>query len=176
MKQTYSQAYLEFLVHYHASRDYFECHEVLEEHWKAHPDSPYSVTWVGLIQAAVGMYHYRRGNWAGAEKTIIGSLSRFREQDLLELGIDAQAWRKKLESVLDQIRKRAPFRDIEIPIADEALLSACRELARQLGVVWGAPSDMADEELIHRHLRRDRTEITEERKRQLAKRRADRSE
>lgn len=176
MKEAYSNAYMEFLAHFHASRDYFECHEVLEEHWKSYPDSPYSVTWVGLIQAAVGMYHYRRGNLKGAEKTLLGSLRRFRDKDLSALGIDAPAWRKKLEEVLDRVRNQAPYRDIDIPIADQALLASCIELARELGQEWGAPSDMEDEELIHRHLRRDRREITEERQRQLEKRRADRSE
>ena len=30
----YSQAYIDYLVHFHGDRDYFECHELLEEHWK----------------------------------------------------------------------------------------------------------------------------------------------
>lgn len=30
----YPEAYIEYLAEFHGSRDYFECHELLEEHWK----------------------------------------------------------------------------------------------------------------------------------------------
>ncbi len=30
----YPNAYLDYLVYFHGHRDYFECHEVLEEYWK----------------------------------------------------------------------------------------------------------------------------------------------
>lgn len=30
----YPAEYLEYLVYFHADRDYFECHEILEEYWK----------------------------------------------------------------------------------------------------------------------------------------------
>ncbi|PAD68333.1 hypothetical protein CHH83_14265, partial [Bacillus sp. 7586-K] len=33
----YDQEYIDFLVHFHCDRDYFECHEILEEHWKKDP-------------------------------------------------------------------------------------------------------------------------------------------
>lgn len=62
----YPQAYIEYLLHFHATRDYFECHEVLEEHWKQTKEH----IWIGLIQLAVGMYHYRRGNIAGAKRMV----------------------------------------------------------------------------------------------------------
>lgn len=51
----YPQAYIEYLEYYHGARDYFECHEVLEEYWKENPSSPLSAAWVGLIQLAVAM-------------------------------------------------------------------------------------------------------------------------
>lgn len=30
----YPPEYIEFLYHFHCDRDYFECHEILEELWK----------------------------------------------------------------------------------------------------------------------------------------------
>ena len=30
----YPEAYIEYLMYFHGNRDYFECHEVLEEYWK----------------------------------------------------------------------------------------------------------------------------------------------
>jgi len=45
--------------------DYFECHEVLEEAWT--PEcGPRRLFLQSLIHLAVGLYHHRRGNRAGA--------------------------------------------------------------------------------------------------------------
>ena len=56
--EAYPEAYIDFLVHFHGDRDWFECHERLEEYWKEHPDDPKSDTWVGLIQVAeIGRAH-----------------------------------------------------------------------------------------------------------------------
>lgn len=176
LEKAYPEAYVMFLVHFHGDRDYFECHEQLEDYWKEHPESPYRVTWVGLIQSAVGMYHYRRGNIAGAVKSLQGALQKFHSGDLLGLGIDAEQWRRRLEETLAKLREEAPapYRDIEIPIQDSKLLDECVRICRRLGFVWGAPSEMDNAELIHRHLRRDRTPIIEERQRRLDERRGGR--
>ncbi len=56
----YAKAYIEYLAHFHGTRDYFECHEVLEEHWKAVDPKNRSSVWVLLIQIAVSMYHARQ--------------------------------------------------------------------------------------------------------------------
>lgn len=52
----YPKAYIEYLVHFHSDRDYFECHEILEEHWK---QDGRNKGWLVLIQTAVAFYHYR---------------------------------------------------------------------------------------------------------------------
>lgn len=33
----YPEAYVAFLHEFHTTRDYFECHEILEEYWKEDP-------------------------------------------------------------------------------------------------------------------------------------------
>ncbi|KPC99353.1 hypothetical protein LR69_02339 [Geobacillus sp. BCO2] len=63
----YPNAYIEYLVHFHSDRDYFECHEILEEHWK---QDGRNKGWLVLIQMAVAFYHYRRGNTSGALRLI----------------------------------------------------------------------------------------------------------
>jgi len=172
MGNRYAEAYIKFLVHFHGDRDYFECHEVLEDYWKEHPESPYSITWVGLIQSAVAMYHYRRGNIAGAVKLFTGALEKFREEDFQELGIDAARWRELLVATLAKLRRgeHSPYADIDIPIQDPQLKAECEARCRQLGLAWGSSSDVWNENLIHRHIRRDRTEVIEERQRQLEQR------
>ena len=58
----FPQKYIEYLVHFHGDRDYFECHEILEEYWKKIDNGNKESIWVGLIQLAVANYHHRRKN------------------------------------------------------------------------------------------------------------------
>jgi len=168
------EAYLRFLAHFHGDRDYFECHELLEEYWKEHPESPYRQAWVGLIQAAVGMYHYRRGNAAGAAKSLAGALRRSERAPLRSLGIDAERWIETLEGALAAVRAGAPYRDVDVPLADERVASEGRRRCEELGYAWGAPSRMDEPQLIHRHTLRDRSDVIEARLRSLGSRRGDR--
>ena len=66
----YPKAYILYLVHFHGDRDYFECHEILEEHWKEMDPKDRMSHWVGLIQIAVAVYHERRENRQGAIRTL----------------------------------------------------------------------------------------------------------
>ncbi len=70
----YPKAYVAFLHEFHTTRDYFECHEILEEFWKEDPPDQRKKYWVGLIQLAVALYHQRRGNGKGAKRLISNSL------------------------------------------------------------------------------------------------------
>ena len=58
------------------------------------------------------------------------------------------------------------FEDMNLPISDPELLNLCLELCQQRGLEWQAPSRMSDEMIIHKHTRRDRSEVIEERARQ----------
>jgi predicted metal-dependent hydrolase len=57
---------IEGLVLYNA-REYFECHEVLENAWRAEK-GPIRELYRGILQVAVGYYHIQRGNYVGARK------------------------------------------------------------------------------------------------------------
>jgi predicted metal-dependent hydrolase len=46
-------------------REFFECHETLEELWRAEPH-PIRYLYQGILHVAVGYYHQRRGNHHGA--------------------------------------------------------------------------------------------------------------
>ena len=88
----YPEAYIEFLMYFHGNRDYFECHEVLEEYWKEVDPGNRSSHWVGLIQVAVGFYHYRRGNLAGALRTFHKAIKNIESNhnELIRLGIHSR--------------------------------------------------------------------------------------
>jgi predicted metal-dependent hydrolase len=49
--------------------EFFDAHEVLEDVWRAAPP-PEKKFLQGLIQVAVGLHHYSRGNLAGARSLL----------------------------------------------------------------------------------------------------------
>jgi predicted metal-dependent hydrolase len=169
----YPEAYVEYLIHFHADRDLFECHEILEEYWKEHPHDPRSKTWVGLIQVAVALYHHRRGNRRGAVKMLAASLLNTDDRHLQSLGIDAPAFREQVGRKLEGLSSDdpIPFTDMDLPLTDDALLALCENACRERGLVWRQPSDSANRYLIHKHTLRDRSDVIEARQREAERRR-----
>jgi predicted metal-dependent hydrolase len=47
------------------AREYFECHETLENIWNVEP-GPISTLYKGILQVGVGCYHLLRANYKGA--------------------------------------------------------------------------------------------------------------
>lgn len=154
-------AYLSFLVEFHATRDFFECHELLEEYWKEHPDDPLSETWLGLIQLAVGLYHERRGNKRGAIKMLIQAERKLAESPLEELSLDKDDLLKQLLPRLSELQSdnERAYEDINIRITSAELLARCQQLCEEQNLLWGKRSNLDDEAIIHRHIRRDRSEV-----------------
>lgn len=174
----YPQPYLEYLVQFHAERDYFECHEILEEYWKSDPPEVRNPVWVGLIQIAVALYHQRRGNQSGAVKMLDSAirLLKAHQQKVKELGLDAPALVHLLEGRLEEMRQNVPYRSLNLPIADEALRQAYEQACRERNVPICRDSDMNDSFLLNKHTMRDRSDVLDERKRQLAKKEQQRRE
>lgn len=157
--------FINYLVHFHSDRDYFECHEILEEHWKDVDARNKESILVGWIQLAVSQYHHRRGNFAGALRTIQKALSilTVHKQLIKEYGIDED---KLLETLLrkkEEIERTLPYRSMNLPISDASLLSACERQAEKAGLIWGVGSDLTNSDIIHRHSMRDRSEVIQSR-------------
>jgi len=162
----YPDEYVRYLIYFHAERDYFECHEVLEEYWKEHPEDPRGDAYVVLIQIAVASYHERRGRRSGAAKMLNGAVERMTRTSLAPLGLDHDQTRSRLEERLRALEAGdAPFEDLNLPIADPALLAACRERCRGTAD-WEQPSPMEDMFLLNKHTLRDRSGVIAERLRQ----------
>ncbi|WP_248925539.1 DUF309 domain-containing protein [Paenibacillus hamazuiensis] len=166
---TYPEAYIDYLVYFHAERDFFECHEVMEEYWKQHREDPLSRAYVGLIQVAVGMYHHRRRNITGAVKMLESAVKLLTDEDMQELGIEAASFKEALLERINQLRTApdAAYADIDIPLRDEQLRRLCLQRCERHKLQWGAPSNMEDGYLIHKHSLRDRSEVIEARAEQL---------
>lgn len=161
----YPQAYLDYLIYFHAHRDYFECHEVLEAYWKE--EAQRKKIWVGLIQIAVALYHQRRGNFAGAKKMMHRALEILeKEQNELErLGIHSQQLLKQLAGRLQDIEQERAYQSMTLPLKHD-LLQTCQQLCQEKRLTWGKVSDLNNEFLIHKHTLRDRSEVIAERKMQ----------
>jgi predicted metal-dependent hydrolase len=166
----YPSAYIEYLLHFHANRDYFECHEILEEHWKSDHKKP---VWAGLIQIAVALYHHRRGNMKGAKRMMEKAIRLLETErlSLHQLGLDDAKLLPLLRGYLARIEQGRPYESIHLPIADEALLQTCLKLCGEKGLVWGSESDLRNEFLLHKHARRDRSDVIAAREQSKQKKR-----
>ncbi|NOU99096.1 DUF309 domain-containing protein [Paenibacillus planticolens] len=163
----FPEAYIEYLLYFHAERDYFECHEVMEEFWKEHPADERSRTYVALIQIAVGMYHIRRGNRTGAVKMLQSAERNAQAEHVQSLGLDAEKLVQLIGDTWASIERDGYlYQDINLPLADSELIALCLSECGRKGLTWQAPSRMDDVELIQKHTRRDRTDVIEERARQ----------
>lgn len=163
----YPQEYIQYLVHFHGDRDYFECHEILEEYWKKNDPGNKDSIWVGLIQLSVSSYHHRRANFNGAKRTLIKAMKIFllQEKSLKALILNQEQLMPLLQKRLDMIEKEIAYNHFDLPIYDSILLDACKETASKMGMKWGNNSDLTNMDIIHKHLVRDRTSVIEERNR-----------
>ena len=118
----YDPLYVAFLAYFNRERDYFECHEVMEQLWLEEGREP---LYQGLLQVSVGLYHHRNGNIDGGIKLLSAALDKLAGYPPVTLGIrldklrdDAAAHRDGLAA---HARSPFPFRDIDILILDPAL-------------------------------------------------------
>jgi hypothetical protein len=161
----YPKEYIQFLTHFHGDRDYFECHEVLEEYWKKTDSGNKDSIWVGLILLAVSSYHHRRRNFIGAKKTLEKSLKIFETQvgELTILGLDKILLSESLKKRLSFIETEVVYESFDLPICDTVLLELCKKSCISEGLTWGQKSDITNNNLVHRHKLRDRTDVIQER-------------
>ncbi|MCG7406702.1 DUF309 domain-containing protein [Paenibacillus sp. ACRRX] len=165
----YADGYIQYLVEFHVTRDWFECHEIMEEMWKQETDADLQQTWLVLIRLAVGLYHERRGNLPGAEKMYRQVENSIRSIDWKGLGIEGDKLTymvgqrlKKTEHLMmssERVRADRVFETMNLPIDDPHLLKQCQIYCNKHGLGWNlADTDFTDE-LIHRHRLRDRSDV-----------------
>ncbi|WAA10514.1 DUF309 domain-containing protein [Fervidibacillus albus] len=152
----YPSKYIEYLLLFHLNRDYFECHEVMEEFWKK--EGKGNSLWKGLIQLAVIFYHYRRNNFAGAKKLIRKATTYFHncKEDVEKFGIDSNQLFQLLKETEEGILENKPYRPIAIPIVDEQLINICAFSDEQFPKLLVNPMENSDPFIVHKHLFRDR--------------------
>lgn len=169
--------YIDFLFHFHGDRDYFECHEVLEEHWKDNGMERDSI-WVGLIQVAVTFYHYRRGNLKGAVKMVDKALRHLinKQEETYSLGIQSSVLIDDLTVIRSRMKAGLPYKSYDLPIFNPALLNLCKTRCMEEGYLWGKTPKYIPNTIINKHITRNRSQVEEERKQALAIKNASRKQ
>ena len=155
--------YIQFLVHFHGDRDFFECHEILEEYWKQNDHPEYKNVWHGLIQVAVGSYHHRNGKLAGAAKMYEAAIHNLAPEisKLHSLHIDSTHLLNELEH-----RTHLPaYEDYNFSLTNADLMAVCEQICTDSGFVWKSVSPMDNPLIIEKHLHRDRSEVVAARER-----------
>ncbi len=91
------------------SGEYFECHEVLEEIWRAEPD-PVRALYQGILQIGVAFHHLRRRNWRGAVKLLTGGTDKVGRFLPSCMGINTLALNEQARFCLVVLREIGPDR------------------------------------------------------------------
>ncbi|MRG86458.1 DUF309 domain-containing protein [Salinibacillus xinjiangensis] len=154
----YDEAYIEYLTNLLGTRDYFECHEILEEHWKKELPLDRHSIWVAFIQLAVSLYHQRRGNMKGALRLITKSIHKFHlhENKIEHYGLDKEKLLQLLDTLKLKIENQQPYQSIFLPIKDQKLIKLVKAKCQQLNCTFHGTSNLSDEYLVHKHIMRHR--------------------
>ena len=71
--------------------EYFECHEVLEDIWRAERD-PVRALYQGILQIGVAFHHLHRDNWRGAVKLLDGGTDKVARFVPRCMGVNTKSW------------------------------------------------------------------------------------
>ncbi|UJF25700.1 DUF309 domain-containing protein [Planococcus sp. 107-1] len=146
--------FIEFIIHFNYEEDYFECHEVGEEYWKAVAPKDKTHPLTGWIQLAVGMYHWRRSNYPGALRSFIRSRVKLTNAGVWTEGFDEQQLIDCLTHAIDAVTERKPFAPFKVAITSKELENAVSAYRQQ------HPNAAQDPYyLMHKHRLRDRSSI-----------------
>ncbi|CAH1204524.1 hypothetical protein PAECIP111893_02272 [Paenibacillus plantiphilus] len=98
---SYDERFVHFVVLFNVDKDYYECHEVMEELWL---EEGRNLLYQGLLQAAVGLHHWRNDNFSGAVKLFTQAENKLMHYPDHAMGLDLGQLR------MDVARSLAPLR------------------------------------------------------------------
>ncbi|MCY9515078.1 DUF309 domain-containing protein [Paenibacillus apiarius] len=117
----YDCLYVQFIKLFNEERDYYACHDVMEELWLEEGRKPLLQ---GLLQVAVGLYHFQNGNHRGAIKLLEAALDKLNLYPEYIMGIHLEKLRLDAGETLALLRRSPvlpPFSGLTIDIVDERL-------------------------------------------------------
>ncbi|MEX2104338.1 MAG: DUF309 domain-containing protein, partial [Bacilli bacterium] len=108
--------------HFNMDRDYYECHEVMEELWL---EDGRNLFYQGLLQIAVGLYHFRNDNVSGSIKLFFAGIKKLEHYDDVLLGINVNRIRNDSSIYVHKLsnyeKESFSFYDLNIEVVDEKL-------------------------------------------------------
>lgn len=129
----YEDLYLAYLVYFNRDQDFFECHEVLEELWLERERDP---LYKGLLQVAVGLYHFRNSNLIGGIKMLHSAADQLEHYPPLTLGIELGVLTEQVRFYAEKLEKFQsspfPYYDLTITIVDPELQLAVEAAAETI--------------------------------------------
>ena len=104
-------------------RDFYECHEVLEDLWMETP-GPERQYLQGLIQTATSFYHLENANWAGARKLMESGLKYLEPYPDDMMGFGLGDYKTVCRRWLDLAKRKQRGEDFEIDVAEFPVLES----------------------------------------------------
>ncbi|AYC29351.1 DUF309 domain-containing protein [Paenisporosarcina cavernae] len=158
MHPLFHPLFLQYIHYYNLHQDFFECHEVLEEYWKDVAPKERDHPLVGYILLATGMYHWRRKNYRGANRSFKKALSRLPKEHLFLEYMDQVTLKQNILVALRHTENENDFLFSPLPVKEPLLTSA---------ISYPMPPSQEEEYLLHKHLLRDRKDIVQQREKAL---------
>jgi predicted metal-dependent hydrolase len=115
VEPTYPRGYLEGIERFNRG-EYFEAHEAWEAVW-LETGGPLSDFYKGLIQSAVAIYHFRRGNSAGARRLYEGQRRLLAPYAPRTLGLAVGPLLAAMEELFAPLLAAAPGEKVEPDLA-----------------------------------------------------------
>jgi predicted metal-dependent hydrolase len=100
-ERVYPHQYLKGIAHFNARR-YFDAHEVWEEIW-LHSSDQTKLFYQMLIQAAVGLHHYERGNMRGASGMYQNVVAKLQRLPAIYMSIDLVEFSREFKSFFAEL-------------------------------------------------------------------------
>jgi uncharacterized protein len=94
---------------------FFECHEYLEDIWRA-ASEPERAFYHGLVQAAAGCYHFEKGNAHGARTLIEKAIAKLEPYAPVHHEVDIRALIAGLRRVLARVERGGELRTASRPV------------------------------------------------------------
>lgn len=92
--------------------EYYQCHETLEDAWKAER-APIRQLYQGILQVGVALHHLRYGNYVGANKLLVLGLGYLRQFAPSCLGVNVAKLIADAEAVQAHLQQLGPQRIAE---------------------------------------------------------------
>lgn len=142
LKTTFENAFYNYIIEFHETRDYFECHEIMEYAWKSKSTYAKDDPEVALILLATAMYHFRRHNINGGKTTLNKAIFLLEHNYTF---LNQYIEMNQLLTELKIIQSDASYRSINIPVK---LMQYAQHT-----------SFSVDDQIIHKHMMRDRSQV-----------------